>query len=88
MGGRARLRARMSNEEKVISMPVKEIAHMKVILATWYAFLRDQENLTSEEFSQYLKTPVIYNLEQDAIEILFAGSDELLQAFKNHVLKK
>ena len=77
-----------TEEEKVISMPVKEIAHMKVILATWYAFLRDQENLSSEEFSRYLKTPVIYNLEKDVIEVLFAGSAELLEAFKNHVLKK
>ncbi len=78
----------MSNDEKVISMPVKEITHMKVILATWYAFLRDQENLSSEEFSKYLRTPVIYNLEKDVIEILFAGSGELLEAFKTHVLKK
>ena len=77
-----------TDDEKVISMPVKEIAHMKVILATWYAFLRDQQNLTSEEFSRYLKTPVIYNLEKDVIEVLFAGSAELLEAFKNHVLKK
>lgn len=77
-----------TEEEKVISMPVKEIAHMKVILATWYAFLRDQEHLSSEEFSRYLRTPVIYNLEKDVIEILFAGSAELLEAFKKHVLKK
>ena len=78
----------MSNSDKVISMPVREIAHMKVILATWYAFLREQESLSSEEFSRYLKTPVIYNLEKDVIEVLFTGSDELLQAFKHHVFKK
>jgi len=78
-----------SENEKVISIGVKEITHLKVILATWYAFLRDQgNNLSHEEFSRCLKTPVIYNLEKDEIELLFAGSAELLEKFRSHVLKK
>jgi len=75
------------NEDKAISLPVKEITHLKVVLATWYAFLRDQmDSLTKEDFSRYLKTPVIYDLEKDEIEVLFTGSSELLGKFKDHIL--
>lgn len=75
-------------QDKAISLPVKEITHLKVILATWYSFLRDQtENLSKEDFTRYLKTPVIYDLENDQIELLFTGSNELLEKFKEHVAK-
>jgi hypothetical protein len=73
-------------QDKAISLPVKEITHLKVILATWYSFLRDQSaNLAKDEFTRYLKTPVIYDLENDQIELLFTGSEELLQLFKDHI---
>ncbi|MCB1308315.1 MAG: hypothetical protein KDK30_09060 [Leptospiraceae bacterium] len=76
------------NNEKAISMPVKEIAHMKVILATWYSFLRERmDELSKEDFTRYLKTPVIYDLENDQIELLFTGTEDLLQKFKDHVFK-
>ncbi len=73
-------------QEKAISLPVKEITHLKVILATWYSFLRDQaDSLGKEEFTKYLKTPVIYDLENDEIELLFTGTAELLGKFQEHV---
>lgn len=76
------------NQDKAISLPVKEITHLKVILATWYSFLRDQsDRLSKEEFTRYLNTPVIYDLEHDEIELLFTGSEELLGRFKDHVTK-
>jgi len=76
-------------EEKVISIPVKEITHLKVILATWYSFLRDQQDhLSKEDFSKYLKTPAIYNLEKDEIEILFTGTSDLLNKFSEFIFKK
>jgi hypothetical protein len=74
--------------DKAISLPVKEITHLKVILATWYSFLRDQaDSLSQEDFTRYLNTPVIYDLEHDEIELLFTGSEELLNRFKDHILK-
>ena len=77
------------SEEKAISMPVKDIAQLKVILATWYAFLRDiSGNFAQKDYSRYLKTPVIYDLSKDRIEIMFTGSEELLQEFKSHIFKK
>lgn len=73
-------------QDKAISLPVKEITHLKVILATWYSFLRDQSaNLSKDDFTRFLKTPVIYDLEKDQIELLFTGTEELLQQFKDHV---
>ncbi|HMU81761.1 MAG TPA: hypothetical protein PKE49_18010 [Leptospiraceae bacterium] len=73
--------------EKVITMPVREIADVKVILATWYKFLQDQaDKLNAEEFSRSLKTPIILNLETDELELLFTGSGELLQGFKDFIL--
>ncbi len=76
------------NQDKAISLPVKEIAHLKIMLATWYAFLRDQaDSLPPEEFSRYLTTPVLYDLNKDEIEILFTGSTELLNRFREHVFK-
>jgi hypothetical protein len=75
--------------QKVISIPVKEMAHLKVVLATWYAFMRDEAaNLSQADFAESLKTPVIFNLEKDEIEILFTGSAELLNRFREHILAK
>jgi len=77
------------SQDKAISLPVKEITHLKVILATWYSFLRDQsEKLSKDDFTRYLKTPVIYDLENDEIELLFTGSEQLLADFKEHIFKE
>ena len=76
------------NQEKVISMPIKEIPDLKVILATWYTFLRDQTGkIEKDDFTRFLKTHVVYNIEKDEIEILFTGTDELLKKFSDYVFK-
>ncbi|MBI3395003.1 MAG: hypothetical protein HY042_04135 [Spirochaetia bacterium] len=76
------------NSDKAISLPVKEVSHLKIMLATWYSFLREQvDSLSKEEFSRFLTTPVIYDLNKDEIEILFTGSEELLKKFKEHVFR-
>ena len=78
-----------SMNQKVISIPVKEMAHLKVVLATWYAFMRDEAaRISAAEFADALKTPVIYNLEKDEIEVLFTGSADLLGRFRDHILSK
>ena len=74
----------MSNQ-KAISIPIKDISQLKVVLAAWYAYLRDAKDLSREDLTDCLKTPVIYNLEQDEIELLFTGSNDLLDRFKKHV---
>ena len=70
---------------KAISIPIKDIAQLKVILAAWYAYLRDAEGLAHEDLTESLKTPVIYNLEEDKIELLFTGSSDFLEAFRKHI---
>ncbi len=76
------------SDEKAISMPVKDIPQLKVLLAAWYSFLREEsDNFSKGDFSRYLKTPVIYDLSRDEIEILFTGSEELLGHFRDHVFR-
>ncbi|MDH5654425.1 MAG: hypothetical protein OEZ34_00835 [Spirochaetia bacterium] len=76
------------SQEKVISMPIKDLSDLKVILATWYTFLREQmDSIEKDDFTRYLKTPVVYNLEKDNIEILFTGTEDLLKKFSDYVIK-
>ena len=76
------------SQEKAISMPIKDISDLKVILATWYTFLRENmENINKDDFTRFLKTPVVYNIEKDCIEILFTGTDDLLKKFSDYVIK-
>jgi len=77
----------MAND-KTITMPVKEITHLKIILATWYSYLREHlDTLAKSDFDRFLKTPVIYNLEKDEIEVLITGTEELLKGFSNFVAR-
>lgn len=76
------------NNQKAISIPIKDLSQLKVVLAAWYAYLRDSKELSHAELTDCLKTPTIYNLEKDEIELFFTGSIELLDSFKKHVLKK
>ncbi|MCB1171883.1 MAG: hypothetical protein KDK25_16160, partial [Leptospiraceae bacterium] len=75
-------------KEKLISMPIKDLAQLKIVLATWYSFLKDQAgNLSQEAFASSLKTPVLYDLEKDQVEVLFTGSQELLKQFSDYVFQ-
>jgi len=76
------------SQEKVISMPIKDLSDLKVILATWYSFLREQlDTIPKDDFTRFLKTPVVYNIEKDEIEILFTGTEDLLKKFSDYVFK-
>ena len=76
-------------DDKAISVPVKDISQLKIVLATWYSFLREHsKNFTQGDYSRYLKTPVFYDLSKDEIELLFTGSDEILKEFREHIFKK
>jgi len=68
---------------RTIAFPITDITQLKVVLASWYSFLREEiDNLSSEEFSDFLKTPVMYNISEDNLEVLFCGTEEILQKFK------
>ncbi|TGK03590.1 hypothetical protein EHQ81_09720 [Leptospira selangorensis] len=71
--------------EKVISVPIKELPHLKVILAGWYNFLKDsydQKTIDANAFKDSLKTNVVYNIDSDQIELLLSGTEQLLQNFR------
>ncbi|EPG67638.1 hypothetical protein ACE5IS_04250 [Leptospira wolffii] len=71
--------------EKVISVPIKELPHLKVILAGWYNFLKDnydQKKIDANSFKESLKTNVVYNIDLDQIELLLSGTEQLLQNFR------
>ncbi|EJO78508.1 hypothetical protein Q2295_14120 [Leptospira interrogans] len=69
--------------EKVISIPIRELPHLKVLLAGWYNFLKesyDQKTIDQSEFKDALKSNVVYNIDQ--VEVLLAGKESLLQNFR------
>lgn len=69
-------------------MPIKDLAQLKIVLATWYSFLKDKAGtLSKEAFASSLKTPVLYDLEKDQVEVLFTGSQELLKQFSDYVFQ-
>lgn len=52
--------------EKVISIPIRELPHLKVLLAGWYNFLKesyDQKTIDQSEFKDALKSNVVYNID-------------------------
>ena len=75
--------------DRVFTLSIKEVSHMKLLLASWYGFLQekfDEEELGKEDFHELLKTNVIYNLKDDNIELMLSGTDDLLNEFKHKVL--
>ncbi len=77
--------------EKVITLSVKELPHLKIILSAWYNFLKesyDKKKFTSEEFTEFLKTPVMYDLDKDQIELMFCGKEEILEEFRELIFNK
>ncbi len=73
---------------KVISIGIRELSHQKVILAAWYNFLKesfDQKKCTGDEFTEFLKANVMYDLDKDQIELMLSGSEQLLEEFKKSI---
>ncbi|EMN12258.1 hypothetical protein LEP1GSC055_1600 [Leptospira borgpetersenii str. Brem 307] len=71
--------------EKVISIPIRELSHLKILLAGWYSFLKenyDQKQIDQNEFKDALRSNVVYNIDQDQVEVLLAGKETLLQNFR------
>lgn len=75
-------------QTKALTIPTKELSHMKVILAAWYNFLQEFHNsgkIHLDEFTEFLKANVIYDLDKDQIDLILTGKDEILHQFKEYV---
>ncbi|EMY16292.1 hypothetical protein LEP1GSC043_2679 [Leptospira weilii str. Ecochallenge] len=54
-------------------------------MAGWYNFLKenyDQKQIDQNEFKDALRSNVVYNIDQDQVEVLLAGKETLLQNFR------
>ncbi|MBW7858451.1 MAG: hypothetical protein H3C43_09200 [Leptonema sp. (in: Bacteria)] len=68
-----------NSEEKILSVKVRDLHQLKLILATWYSYLREKaDDLPEDEFRAALRTPVVYDIEKDEVELLIPGSEALL----------
>jgi hypothetical protein len=75
---------------RILSFAIKELSHQKVILAAWYNFLKEENDagkLASEEFIEFLRASVVYDLDKDQIELVLSGSEELLEKFHKSIFK-
>lgn len=75
-------------QTKALTIPTKELAHMKVILAAWYNFLKeihDSGKIPVEEFTEFLKANVVYDMDKDQVDLILHGKDEILIQFKEYV---
>ena len=74
--------------DKVVTISIKELSHMKIILSAWYNFLKesfDEKKISGEDFTDLLKTPVMYDLDKDQIELMLCGSEAILEEFRAKV---
>jgi len=68
-----------NSDEKMLSVKVRDLHQLKLLLATWYTYLREKaSSLDEDEFRSALRTPVVYDIEKDEIELLIPGSFGLL----------
>jgi len=71
-----------------ISLPVNDVAQIKLMMQTWYLYLSGEfksGKLSDEQLTASLSTPLIYSEQNDALELNFTGSRELLDQFQKAV---
>lgn len=77
-----------TKEKKVVSIKINDLQQIKIILSTWYSYLINKINnnkLPQSEFQEAIKTPILYNLEKDELELLLYGSEEMLKDLNNYI---
>ncbi|MCS7204463.1 MAG: hypothetical protein NZ853_02070 [Leptospiraceae bacterium] len=73
-------------KEKVVTIPIKEINQLKVILAIWYSYVLSKSNESfPQQSAQALKTPIVYNIEKDELELILSGTEEMLKELTQHI---
>ncbi len=73
---------------KAITIPTKELSHQKIILAAWYNFLKesfDGHTIDSQEFTEFLKANIVYDLDRDQIDLILTAKDSVLDQFMSQV---
>ncbi|MFN3604061.1 MAG: hypothetical protein ACK4UJ_05060 [Leptonema sp. (in: bacteria)] len=81
----------MSNskqDKKVVTIKIKDIQQLKIILSTWYSYLLNKlslKTLQEKEFQESVKTPIMYNIEKDELELLLYGTEEMLKELNSYV---
>lgn len=74
--------------QKAITIPTKELSHQKIILAAWYNFLKesfDDGKISSDEFTDFLKANVVYDLDKDQIDLILTGNETILDRFRSQI---
>jgi|JI10StandDraft_1071094.scaffolds.fasta_scaffold624312_2 hypothetical protein len=74
--------------QKAITVPTKELSHQKIILAAWYHFLKekfDQGKIQPNEFTDFLKANVVYDMDKDQVDLMLTGTQEVLDAFRSQL---
>ncbi len=75
----------LTDKEKVVSIKIKDLQQLKIILATWYSYLISKQKESSIDFQEAIKTPIIYNIEKDELELLITGTEEILNELNLYV---
>lgn len=74
--------------QKAITVPTKELSHQKIILAAWYHFLKetfDNGKISAEEFTEFLKANVVYDIDKDQVDLMLSGTQDVLDAFRSQL---
>ncbi|WCL50398.1 hypothetical protein [Leptospira sp. GIMC2001] len=74
--------------QKAITIPTKELSHQKIILAGWYNFLKetfDSGKISSDEFTDFLRANVVYDMDKDQVDLILTGTQEVLDAFRTQL---
>lgn len=75
----------ITGREKVVTIKIKDLQQLKIILATWYSYLISKQKEKTIDFQEAIKTPIIYNIEKDELELLITGTEDVLKELNLYV---
>jgi len=76
---------KIDEQDKVVTIKIKDLQQLKILLATWYSYLLSKNNDPNFDLQEAIKTPIIYNIEKDELELLLTGSQEMLSELSQYV---
>jgi len=83
--GKSMSTKKTDEQNKVITIKVKDLQQLKIILATWYSYLLSKNKDPNFDLQEAIKTPIIYNIEKDELELLLTGSQEMLSELNQYI---
>ncbi len=80
----------MSNkqEKKLVTIKIKDTQQLKIILSMWYSYLINQYNqkiIEESDFKELIKTPILYNIEKDELELMLYGTEDMLKELNTYL---